>query len=301
MKGWLHSSDAAHRPSTPSMQGLRNHRACGRGAWTRFALDMARIEVNVRRMFSSFQSVALCSLLLSCTSTTPTESASSSGTASGGTSSGSTVTTPDAAPTVVDASVDSGPEVYMPPGYTRVPMLSATPIRKFAKAEQVLDAQKKYVAVLETSVGRMVFSLYSEEAPITCNSFVFLALNRFFEGIAFHRVIEDFVIQGGDPNTVSGKRGSWGTGGPGYYFGTEIVPTLNFDSAGVVGMARADDPNSNGSQFYITLKATANLDQKYTVFAKVIEGESVLPQVVRGEPPVTPSRILQVAIGERAK
>jgi cyclophilin family peptidyl-prolyl cis-trans isomerase len=218
-----------------------------------------------------------------------------------GSDAATSVPTDDASAGATDASSEAGTIVYMPAGYTAVPARSGEPVRKFAKAEQVLDAQKRYVAVLETSAGRMVFSLYTDEAPITCNSFAFLALNRFFEGIAFHRVVEDFVIQGGDPNTLMDKRASWGTGGPGYQFGTEVVPSLNFDAPGVVGMARTSDPNSNGSQFYVTLKAAANLDQKYTVFAKVTEGEAVLPTVARGEPPAMPTRILQVNIGVRTK
>jgi cyclophilin family peptidyl-prolyl cis-trans isomerase len=88
--------------------------------------------------------------------------------------------------------------------------------------------------------------------------------------------------QGGDPNTVDKPPNTWGTGGPGYMFGLEIVPALNFDSRGILGMARTMDPNSNGSQFFITLAAATNLDGMYTVFGKVVEGDAVLDMIKRG-------------------
>jgi peptidylprolyl isomerase len=215
------------------------------------------------------------------------------------------VTVPnDATAPLADAAtkLDGGGSAYaLPAGYTLTPFLSDTPIRTFTKAEQVLDAAKRYVAVLETPVGRIVLSLYSAETPITCNSFVFLARNHFYDGVAFHRVLEGFVAQAGDPKSISGKPNTWGTGGPGYTFGTELVPALNFDSAGVVGMARAADPNTNGSQFYITLAPATNLNQQYTVFAKVTEGEAVLPLIVKGDPPAMPTRITSIAIGEQTR
>jgi cyclophilin family peptidyl-prolyl cis-trans isomerase len=200
-----------------------------------------------------------------------------------------------------DASSEAGAVLYMPAGYTLTPFLSAIPVRKFAKAEQVLESSKRYVAVLLTDVGRIVLSLYSEETPITCNSFVFLARNHFYDGVAFHRVIQGFMAQTGDPNSVSGKPATWGVGGPGYMFGTEPVPALNFDGAGVVGMARATDPNTNGSQFFITFAKASSLDQQYTVFAKVLEGDTVLPAIVRGEPPAMPTRVTSIAIGEQPR
>jgi peptidylprolyl isomerase len=196
---------------------------------------------------------------------------------------------------------EAGPDLYLPTGYALTPFLSATPIRRFAKADTVLDPLKAYVAVLDTDAGRLVLSLYSAETPVTCNSFVFLARNHFFDGIAFHRVIDDFVAQGGDPNSVSGAPSSWGRGGPGYTFGLEVNPALNFDGPGVVGMARAASPDSNGSQFFITLKDTPSLNQMYTVFAKVMEGEAVLSKIVRGEPPAMPTRIKLAYVGEKTR
>jgi peptidylprolyl isomerase len=190
---------------------------------------------------------------------------------------------------------DSGTGLYCPSGYTLTPYLTETALtHTYSQADQVLDAQKDYVAVLETDQGRIVLHLLSTDAPITCNSFVFLTLHHFFDGIAFHRVLDGFFAQGGDPNTIYGPSSTWGTGGPGYSFGLEVTPTLNYDGPGVVGMARTSDPNSNGSQFFITFSAQHSLDQMYTIFAEVTEGMDVLPNIVRGQPPANPTRMTQV-------
>lgn len=197
--------------------------------------------------------------------------------------------------------VDSGPKPAFPFGFVVEPELSPTPVRTFGKAEQVLDAAKDYVAVIETDAGNVTLNLLAQDTPITCNSFVFLARNHYFDGIAFHRVIEGFMAQTGDPNSVSGDPGTWGSGGPGYSFGLEVKPELNFDGEGVVGMARTSNPNSNGSQFFITFAAQTSLNQKYTVFAKVLEGIDTLPKIVRGEPPAAPSHMTTVKIWSRAR
>jgi peptidylprolyl isomerase len=190
---------------------------------------------------------------------------------------------------------------YMPAGYTLTPFLSTDAQHTFSAADMVLATNRDYLAVMETDAGRMVLDLLESDTPITVNSFVFLTLHHYYDGIAFHRVIDGFVAQGGDPNTLDPDTSMWGLGGPGYAFGLEIVPSLTYDGPGVVGMARTTDPNSNGSQFYITLAATHNLDGQYTIFAKVTEGMDVLPQIVRGEPPDNPTRMQRVYIVEKAK
>jgi cyclophilin family peptidyl-prolyl cis-trans isomerase len=183
--------------------------------------------------------------------------------------------------------------------YRELPPLSPMPIRRFAEAPApTLMAGYDYRATITTDVGAMTIDLFEDEAPVTVNSFVWLARNHFFDGIAFHRVIEGFVAQGGDPNTIDGGRSTWGRGGPGYNFGIEVTDALRFDGPGVLGMARSTSPNSNGSQFYLTLAATPNLDGMYTVFGRAVSAAdlAVLNAIVRGEPPETPTRITSVAV-----
>ncbi len=204
--------------------------------------------------------------------------------------------------TPVDAPVSP---CTLPAGYAFTPFLTDMAIWDFTAAEMVLVPARDYVAVIETDVGRIVLDLYEDLTPITVNSFVFLARNHYYDGQAFHRVLAGFVAQGGDPNTLSTTRSSWGTGGPGYQFGVEIVPMLHYDAAGVLGMARAMSLDSNGSQFFITLAATPTLDGQYTIFGRVLEGLDVLPLLARNatmtSPPPVPSRMLRVCIAERAR
>ncbi len=200
-----------------------------------------------------------------------------------------------AAPGPADAA-SAGGSYYQPDGYQLVPFLSNSAQHQFAKPEMVLQAGKDYRAVVETDAGRIVLQLSAAQAPITVNSFVFLALHHYFDGIAFHRVIDGFMAQTGDPNTLMADTGSWGMGGPGYSFGLEAGNGLVYDGAGVLGMARTQDPNSNGSQFFITFAAQHSLDGMYTVFGKVSEGLDVLPKIVRGEPPATPTRMTRVYV-----
>ena len=179
-----------------------------------------------------------------------------------------------------------------------LPYQSDKPVTRFAKAEQVIDPAKfDYYAEIETSKGKIGIDLYETEAPITVNSFVFLALNRYFEGIVFHRVIPGFVAQTGDPTGT-------GTGGPGYQFGLEVTPKLNYDKKGVLGMARTMDPNSNGSQFFITFGPTPNLNQQYTIFGQVVEGMNVVESINLTEGPDARrerDRIVSVKIFTRSK
>ena len=210
------------------------------------------------------------------------------------------------APVDVPRATDRGPAAVDVPAltYRELPPLSPTPIRRFAEAPApMLMPGFDYRAAITTDVGVVTLDLFEEATPVTVNSFVWLARNHFFDGVLFHRVIEGFVAQGGDPNTVDGGRTTWGRGGPGYTFGLEVSSALRFDGPGVLGMARSTSPTSNGSQFYLTLAATPNLDGQYTVFGRVRGAAdlAVLDQVARGEPPASPSRITSVSIlvGER--
>jgi cyclophilin family peptidyl-prolyl cis-trans isomerase len=153
-------------------------------------------------------------------------------------------------------------------------------VKKYSAPDQVIDPTKAYTAVVKTNRGDITMNLAVAQAPKTVNSFVFLACHGFYDNITWHRVVANFVIQTGDP--VGNPPG---TGGPGYQFGLEISD-LKHDTAGTLGMARANDPNTNGSQWYITTAAnasTAALDGQYTVFGKVTSGMDVVTQIKQGD------------------
>ena len=139
-----------------------------------------------------------------------------------------------------------------------------------------IDPKKKYKARMETDKGTMVIELFADKAPKTVNNFVFLSREGFYEGIIFHRVIKDFMAQGGDP---TGK----GTGGPGYKFADEFHSSLKHDKPGRLSMANSG-PGTNGSQFFITHVPTPWLDNKHTIFGQVTEGMDVLMAIPPRDP-----------------
>jgi cyclophilin family peptidyl-prolyl cis-trans isomerase len=141
-----------------------------------------------------------------------------------------------------------------------------------------IDNQKNYTAILKTDKGEITIQLFAKKTPLTVNNFVFLARQGFYDGTIFHRVISDFMAQGGDPTGT-------GMGGPGYKFADEFHPGLRHNKAGVLSMANSG-PNTNGSQFFITHVATPWLDNKHSVFGQVTEGMDVLMSI----PPRDPSR-----------
>jgi cyclophilin family peptidyl-prolyl cis-trans isomerase len=131
-----------------------------------------------------------------------------------------------------------------------------------------IDPNKSYTATFDTNKGKIVVNLFTKEAPITVNNFVFLARDGFYDGVTFHRVIGDFMIQGGDPTGT-------GRGGPGYTWNDEAgALRLRHDSAGILSMANAGK-NTNGSQFFITHTPTPHLDGKHAVFGKVADKASL--------------------------
>ena len=141
-----------------------------------------------------------------------------------------------------------------------------------------IDPKKKYTAVIHTDKGDITLRLHGDKAPKTVNNFVFLARQGFYDGTIFHRVIANFMVQGGDP---TGK----GTGGPGYRFADEFHTSLRHDKPGVLSMANAG-PGTNGSQFFITHIPTPWLDNKHSVFGQVVQGM----EVVNAIPPRDPMR-----------
>ena len=184
---------------------------------------------------------------------------------------------------------------------TTIATLSILALAAAAAAAQAAGLPDGLYAQIDTSRGMIICSLAFQKAPMTVSSFVGLAEGtiaangvkgkRYFDGLTFHRVVSGFVIQGGDPNGD-------GTGGPGYEFPNEIAADLKHDGPGVMAMANAG-PDTNGSQFYITLAATPQLDGGYSVFGRVAQGQSVVSSIVQGDR-IKSVRILRIGAAAKA-
>jgi peptidyl-prolyl cis-trans isomerase B (cyclophilin B) len=147
-----------------------------------------------------------------------------------------------------------------------------------------IDTKKSYSAIVETSRGTIELEMYAQYAPKTVNNFVFLAREKFYDGVTFHRVISNFMVQGGDP-TGSGR------GGPGYRFEDEFAGNPLKHETGVISMANAG-PGTNGSQFFITHSPQSHLDGRHTVFGKVVKGQDVVNAIRQGD------KMVKVTINE---
>jgi peptidyl-prolyl cis-trans isomerase A (cyclophilin A) len=163
--------------------------------------------------------------------------------------------------------------------------------KEVADTSQV--AQRNSIAVIETNYGTMEVELFEQRAPITTKNFIDLAEKEYYDGLAFHRVIKDFMIQGGDPNGD-------GSGGPGYSIKDEFHLELKHSKAGILSMANRG-PDTGGSQFFITLVATPHLDGKHAVFGQVIKGSDVLQEIgsvdiSAGDKPLQPVVMEKVTI-----
>ena len=161
-----------------------------------------------------------------------------------------------------------------------------------APPQMAIDPAKKYTATIETSAGTMTAELYPTDAPMTVNNFVFLARDGFYDGVIFHRVINGFMIQGGDPTGT-------GRGGPGYKFRDE--PVSRPYNRGILAMANSG-PNTNGSQFFV-MHSDYRLPPNYTIFGRLTGGEDVLDQIATAstgaqDRPVAPVSITSVTITE---
>lgn len=158
--------------------------------------------------------------------------------------------------------------------------------------EMKIDTGKKYTAIIETEKGNLVIELFAKDVPKTVNNFVFLAREGYFNGTTFHRVLPDFMAQGGDPTGT-------GSGGPGYRFEDEF--TSHKHQAGTISMANAG-ANTNGSQFFITYEATPWLDGKHSVFGQLVEGMDVLKNLTPRDPSQNPQfegdKVIKVTINE---
>ncbi|HEX2174066.1 MAG TPA: peptidylprolyl isomerase, partial [Dehalococcoidia bacterium] len=194
---------------------------------------------------------------------------------------------PAAAPAAADpapTSAGASPAAAGPTGGENKVQYSKYP-------DMVIDPNKSYKAVIETDKGNLELDLFAKDAPKTVNNFVFLAREGFYDNVVFHRVIDGFMAQGGDPTGT-------GTGGPGYKFEDEI--NQHKVGAGALAMANAG-PNTNGSQFFITYAPQPHLDGKHTVFGQLTAGQDVLRslnKVQPGQPGGTPSVIKTIRVTE---
>ena len=166
-----------------------------------------------------------------------------------------------------------------------------------AAPEMSIDPAKFYVATFKTAKGDIVVELLADKAPMTVNNFVFLAREGYYDHTTFHRVLDNFMAQGGDPTGT-------GSGGPGYQFQDEFHPDLTFDSPGLLAMANAG-PGTNGSQFFITFEPTPHLTGKHTIFGRVLSGMDVAQALTRRDPNTGPTfqgdELLTVEIAEAAQ
>ena len=156
-------------------------------------------------------------------------------------------------------------------------------------------------AIIKTSFGNIKFNLMSDIAPETVRNFSQLAKSGFYNGTLFHRIIPGFMIQGGDPNTKNPDKSTWGQGGPGYNLKAEFNSRSHL--RGIVSMARATDPDSAGSQFFIVTSDSTFLDRQYTVFGEVVDGMEVADKIVNlprdgNDCPEQEVKILEVTISE---
>jgi len=201
-----------------------------------------------------------------------------------------------------NADADSLPTLTPTP--TLDPSATASPTaaaKSFAAAETVVDPAKQYTATIKTSKGDIVVKLFADKAPNTVNSFVFLAKQGYFDGISFHRVIKDFVVQGGDPTGT-------GSGGPGY--STKDEPNEIKNTRGTLSMAKVSGASEFGSQFFINLKDNTALDynnpsaNKFYPFAEVTSGMDVVDAIgsaptTTGDRPNPPITITTVTVEEK--
>ena len=167
------------------------------------------------------------------------------------------------------------------------------------KEEKTPMNSSNEVAVIKTSEGDMVVQFWTDAAPNTIENFKKLARQGFYDGTMFHRIVKEFMIQGGDPNSKDpAKENSYGQGGPGYNIKAEFNDHSH--DRGVISMARSSDPDSAGSQFFICLAPVHRLDHQYTTFGKLIKGEDVLEKIgntpvernVQGEPSKPTKRVV---------
>jgi cyclophilin family peptidyl-prolyl cis-trans isomerase len=171
---------------------------------------------------------------------------------------------------LINGQIYGGPRDYN--SFNDIVQLISFGERQFTTCPAITVQQdKQYIATLHTQKGDVVIQLFANKAPMTVNSFLFLARNGWYDNITFHRVLPDLFAQTGDPSGT-------GRGNPGYYIITEIDPSLTFDRPGRVAMVNSG-PDTSGSQFFITYAPTAQYDGQYTIFGEVLSGMDVLKRL----------------------
>lgn len=154
------------------------------------------------------------------------------------------------------------------------------PMQWNTSPKMTLDPDKQYTAVIETVKGDLILELFAKDVPVTVNNFVFLARQGYYDNTTFHRVIPDFMAQGGDPTGT-------GYGTPGYYIPLET--SAHRHDVGAISMAHGTDPNTNGSQFFICYQPQPGLDDSYSVFGRLVEGMDVLLSLTPRDPTTSPA------------
>ncbi len=197
------------------------------------------------------------------------------------------------APALVSADTTPAPGGEPSPA----PAAAGQPKTYSAAPPMTIDPSKTYMATITTPRGDIAIKLRPDLAPQTVNSFVFLAREGFYNGLTWHRVLADFMAQGGDPQGTGG-------GGPGYTIPAEFTDKVLFDHPGVVAMARpGNDINGNGSQFFITTAPAPSLNQQYTIFGEVVQGQEIVNGIPLRDPqqnPTTPGeQIVRITITEQ--
>lgn len=196
------------------------------------------------------------------------------------------------------AEATVAPAVTAAPGATAATGDSSVASRNdmySAAPAMTIDVNKKYTATITTPRGDIVVNLRADLAPIAVNNFVFLARNGFYDGVTWHRVMQGFMAQGGDPTGT-------GTGGPGYTIKDEFTSASIFDRAGLVAMAKTSAPDSGGSQFFITTAPATHLNGQYTIFGEVAQGQDIVNTIPLRDPgkATTPGeQIVKVTISEQ--
>ena len=200
---------------------------------------------------------------------------------------------PPTAPATAEATAGPTPTNDCPNPTEEAPEAS---VKTYDSApEQIIDPEKSYTAVIHTERGDFTMTLRQDLAPKHVNSFVFLARDGYYDGVTFHRVIPGFVAQAGDPSGT-------GSGGPGYTVPAEFTTEVPY-TEGVVGAARTNDPDSAGSQWFVTLAEASSLNGQYTVFAQVTDGIDVVKCLTARDPSTNPGappgdKIISIEITE---